>query len=597
MNSKIDYAIFSHGEIIKELFFVPDNITVVFGTGFGETLDGGNISDYHGIREIWDMAFDKDGKVRDRNMTRIVNSSFREVGNKRVYEPGSIMPEHKLNYRGFWDAMTSGLLPIDEITDILEKSGDGKKDETMKLLESYKRNYAESGEDRYIGNNSRDNLKLVYDELKPGFSPTPTSPEVHETETQSSDFFFNIFPEMRAESPRPLSEVLKWLSTHVGGREVTVFMNICRSLEGYQMRDMPVYNYHDTGIHLEDEHMYNDNVPESFEEWEKELQNCIDKYDSGIFQGTFLGEMGNFMELTRGTSFSSLRITRNEIVKALPIYRESLITLGLSPEDIERLNLTSRDFRTSVFGYLSTPASIVDYYPKLATLLNITGDKEYYILDGLPKDHPINVHLNNVNDSPRYGDISWYQVREEIQGYFTDKFLELDMPIDLKTVISYYKTKDTLTSYTFSIDNFCAILYFMKSQGPNYHAPEPALEPALEPQSIRRGGRTEYDQPRDISSIHTEAHPDRRFHRVNGRTGVQEHTKRWRDPRTWTGQYYGGGKKTHNKKTRDRRKSRVGSRNSRKSRRKSRRNSRKSRRNTLLNKRRVKITKKQRNNS
>jgi hypothetical protein len=92
-------------------------------------------------------------------------------------------------------------------------------------------------------------------------------------------------------------------------------------------------------------------------------------------------------------------------------------------------------------------------------------------------------------------------------------------------------------------------------------APEPVLEPTdTQFHSIARGGRTKYEEPRASGAIHTEDHPDRRFHRTHGRTGVQEHTKRLYDPRTWTGQFYGGGKRTPRKRKHKKRKHKKRSR-------------------------------------
>ena len=88
------------------------------------------------------------------------------------------------------------------------------------------------------------------------------------------------------------------------------------------------------------------------------------------------------------------------------------------------------------------------------------------------------------------------------------------------------------------------------------YVPEHTVEPGL-----GGGGRTKYEEPR---YIHTITRPDREFHKVDGLTGVQEHTKKWYGPRTRTGQLYGGKrtprKKKHNKRKTKKRKTKKRSR-------------------------------------
>ena len=288
-----DYDITSHGSIKNSFFFVPENMTVIFNTELGVSLSTLTRD------SNWSGLSDSVRTQRRLNELSYSEQSPRETI-ERIYGPGSIIPEHELQFRGWWDPMGSGLIPK-EVFEIVDSFID-RHDLTIKL-QDYNSKYdkwhplgrTESGLYK-VEQAIKELAQYDIDEI-----PYLNAQMVRFQGQREGTLWFNIYPVRSSVRPQDLSKILKWLSQKVGDTNITVNCSICRNLN-------------------------------SQSEFEDELKKCLD-YDGEIFIDTFLEKLSggsDIIELSRQGSFSSLKITKKKILSELERY-ETIFTSGKTP--------------------------------------------------------------------------------------------------------------------------------------------------------------------------------------------------------------------------------------------------------------------------
>lgn len=456
-----DYYINAHGAVEYNFIFVPENITLILNTEFGSSVGTAN-SLNKSIRTHRRMMDDRTSTVSGLKITR-------------TYNPGSIVPEHKLHLRGFWDPMGSGLIPK-EVFDIVEDNP------TLNYLEDYNKKYPDRCWDAKAaaesaltgmtkgGTEMKAETKAIYKRLflkeqaRGSYFGRCGAPEASnqingneppkylngsegsEHELREGDFWFNIYPNLRNEEVQ-LSKMLYWLSEFVGDKSVTVNCSFCR--------------------------------PVNYSLMEREMKNCL-LYDSQIFKDTFLEdfqEKGGVKELTRERSFSSLDITKQAILSELERYETLNITLPtLSDYDIEKL-ISLAATRQDIYDYTDLlncsykdrarwcdKPPLKETLTEIRGLLHITGEKGNYKLNN-SQDHKINELVNPTDkDEDEHIILKKLKMIENYYMEFLAKKASCDINIlKLHSAYTYVsKINNLKSSASLRWSDLCQILLFMK---------------------------------------------------------------------------------------------------------------------------------------
>lgn len=435
MDQISDYTILSHGVVeTGEFIYVPKNITLIFKVELGSTIEGKALTGVaNSIRTI------------RRQFSQETSSSSGSNKIRRIYKPGSIVLDHDLDLRGWWDPMGSGLIPK-KVFEIVEGEG-----HIVRNLEDYNRDYPH----RCIKEGSCDVSEGILQLNNTEFIRKGEGDEIREGE-----FWFNIYPLDGDRVNVKLGNILYWLSNFVGEENITVECSFCR--------------------------------PVDYEEMKKKMKECL-IYDSQIFKGTFLEdfEEKGIDELTRESSFSSLELTRQAILSELERYKSLNISLpvikGYDIEKLITLNTGSNvndyiDFIILLLGD-ETQARIFDKQraKELMDLFHIEKKVDKYILNGLPEDHEINRSLNDsrmFKERGRFNDKRILILLSKIENYYIQHLAKLTgddiNKLKLYTLYKYISNQDTLKmdprAYfddsgiipSFQWKEFCHILLFMK---------------------------------------------------------------------------------------------------------------------------------------
>ena len=441
-----DYSIMSHGTIKNSFFFVPENITVILNSELGENV-GTSVDDTkNGLA-------DSVRTQRRLNELSFSSSTYRDTNHsliERIYEPGSIIPEHELEFRGWWDPMGSGLIPkeVYEIVDMMFASElEGKLNDYNSKYEEWNPLRDDQRVQTAIERLQNYDIEIEY----------MTDWDARgEEKKRKGTLWFNIYPSLFEGGT--LSSLLYWLSNKVGEKNIKVYCHFCRNL-----------------------------ISQS--KFEDELKECLN-YDKEIFRDTFLQGLSgesDILELSRQGSFSSLEIKKNNILSELERYKRLGIYIkmqernpGYNIEKLITLN-TLPDLKKHIHSHLvllwKDKLGIKEDIPEIESikdLLHIKKMNDKFILDDLPVENEINISINNLENyvypciiENSQSDCEALETKiieiiKNIADYYNEKLAGGDIN-NLKLYRSYLNLVAVMEKTDeISIQGFCHILLFMK---------------------------------------------------------------------------------------------------------------------------------------